>query len=230
MKKLIINLLVVLSVCLLTNSQVLAKNLQAQVESHRIPEGTLLKIRTYNAVSTNRSSVDDQFDAMLAEDKKIGKDIVLPEGTLFRGRVVDITPNKMLSKSAVLYLNFDNVITPTGKQIPTACGICGISMNAQGGITDNGNYGSAIKKNWETAVKLTKNSTQWGLTTGEDVLGGAPKYILTPIGAIAGVACSSVYFLTDAIVDIFKKGSEIYMNQDTDLTIMLVKPLDIPVN
>lgn len=230
MKKALFNILFSFTLLAFSTSLCNAKTMEAQVESHRIPDGTMLKLRTYNAVSTDKSYVDDQFDAMLIEDKIIGKEIVLPQGTLFRGRVTDIIPNKMLSKSAVLFLNFDNVVTPTGKQLPTTCAICGISMNSQGGITDNGNYGTAIKKNLETAIKITKNATNWGLNAGEDLWGGAPKYVLTPISAIAGVTCSSIYFVTDAIVDIFKKGSEIYMNQDTDLTIMLVKPLDIPVN
>lgn len=230
MKKVLSNIIIVLGILVFCSNISVAKTMEAQVQSHRIPDGTVLKLRTYNAVSTDKSYVDDQFDAMLIEDKIIGKEIVLPQGTLFRGRVTDIVPNKMLSKSAVLFLNFDNVVTPTGKQLPTSCGICGISMNSQGGITDNGNYGTAIKKNFETAVKITKNATNWGLNVGEDLWGGAPKYVLTPISAVAGITCSSVYFLTDAIVDIFKKGSEIYMNQDTELTIMLTKPLDIPIN
>lgn len=230
MKKIFFNTLLIISLLGISANLCIAKTMEAQVESHRIPDGTFLKLKTYNAVSTDKSYVDDQFDAMLIEDKIIGKEIVLPQGTLFRGRVTDIIPNKMLSKSAVLFLNFDNVVTPTGKQLPTSCGICGISMNAQGGITDNGNYSTAIKKNWNNAIKITKNATNWGLNVGEDLWGGSPKYVLTPISAIAGVTCSSIYFLTDAIIDVFKKGSEIYMNQDTELTIMLTKPLDIPIN
>ena len=202
-----------------------AKSLEAQVESHRIPAGAILKLKTYNAVATNTSSVDDQFDGMLVEDKKIGKEIVLPQGTLFRGRVTGITHKKMLSKSAVLYLTFDEVVTPTGKQIPASCGICGLSMNAQGGITDNGNYASAIKQNWDTAVNITKSATEWGWDVDNPA-----KYVLAPLGAVGGATCSTLYFLGDAVVDVFKKGSDVYMHQDTEVSVILTKPLDIPIN
>ena len=202
-----------------------AKSLEAQVESHRIPAGTVLKLKTYNAVSTNTSAVDDQFDGMLVEDKKIGKEIVLPQGTLFRGRVTGITHKKMLSRSAVLYLTFDEVVTPTGKQIPLSCGLCGLSMNLQGGITDNGNYKTAIQQNWNTAVNITKSATQWGWD-----INNPSKYVLAPLGAIGGATCSTVYFLGDAVVDVFKKGSDVYMHQDNEISVVLTKPLDIPIH
>jgi len=225
MKKTVLNIFIIFGFIALMTQSALAKSLEAQVESHRIPAGTMLKLKIYNAVATNTSSENDQFDGMLTEDKKIGKEIVLPQGTLFRGRVTGIEHKKMLSKSAVLYLTFDDVVTPTGKQIPVSCGICGLSMNLKGGITDNGNYASAIKQNWNNAVNITKSATEWGWD-----INNPSKYVLAPLGAVGGATCSTVYFLGDAIVDVFKKGSDVYMHQDTEISVILTKPLDIPIN
>ena len=52
--------ILILLISLIFAQQTFAQNLSAKVKTHRIPEGTLLKLKTYNTVSTNDSSVGDQ--------------------------------------------------------------------------------------------------------------------------------------------------------------------------
>ena len=182
-------------------------------------------------LSTKTSLSGEQFDAMLEEDYKDGKEIVLPKGTVFRGRVEKVLPTKRLSKSGTLYLSFDNVVTPTGKQIPTSLGLCGTAnLTFDGGLSDCQNYGKALIKNFNNTGNIIKKSTEWGLETGEKFWNGYPKYVLAPAGAIAGTLGGTVYLVGDSIIDIFRKGNDVIINQGDIFNVVLTKPLDVPLN
>lgn len=203
-----------------------SRTIKADVQAIRIPAGTNMKLELLSPISTKVASVGDEFTAMLKEDKFVNGQIALPAGTVVRGTFDKIVPPRRLSRSAVLYVTFDHVVTPTGRQIPVNAGLYNYpEITLDGGIYQNGNYGYAIKQNWENAKKIVRTTINWGKGTGENM-----QYVCVPIGAFGGVVGGAFYYVGDDIVDLFKKGNDVMLPQGKELEVMLTQPLDIPLH
>ena len=202
------------------------KKLDAQVESRRIPKGTRLKVKLLDPVSTKTSTEGEMFNTMLLTDEKIDKAMILPAGTLIRGYVQEIKSAKLASIGAVLYLKFDHIVTPSGTQLPIKSAV---SSNAKvtidGGIREQAGYGDALKENWDNTTNIVSTCTHWGL----DRVNTAAKIILTPVGAVGGVIGGGFYLVGDSVIDIFRKGKQVVLNQGDVIDIIILKDLDVPV-
>ena len=60
-------------------------------------------------------------------------------------------------------------------------------------------------------------------------MNGYPKYVFAPLTAIVSTPVAGIYFVGDAIADIFKKGKDFNMNQGETIQVQLIKPIDMPV-
>lgn len=217
----------ILSMVIFTNT-VLASPFRADAKTKRIPAGTKLKLELIEPITTlSGSSEGDSFSAMLIEDQKSGTSVILPSGSIVRGCINRIKPAKMLSRGAVLYLDFDHVVTPNGRQLPLSFNLYNrADLTIDGGIYGSLGYGQALKENWCRTVEITKESTQFGMDLGNDTYVG---YITVPICAFGGALGGSFYFMGDSIIDLFRKGKDVILNQGTILNVMLAYPIDVPV-
>lgn len=203
-----------------------SKTIKADVQAIRIPAGTSLNLEFLDTNSTRTAAVGDEFSAMLKTDKIVNGQIALPAGSVIRGTFDRIVPAKRLSKSALIYLSFDHVVTPTGRQIPLNAGLYNYpQLTVDGGVYQNGNYGYAIRQNWENTKKIVKKSIDWGKNTGENM-----QYVCVPIAAAGSVIGGAAYYVGDSVADIFRKGNDVTLNQGQIFQIMLTQPLDIPLH
>ena len=163
---------------------------------------------------------------MLKEDQIVNNTVVLPAGSVFRGTINKIIPAKSLSRSAILYVTFDHVVTTTGRQIPVTAGIYNYpNLTVDGGIFEGGNYGWALQQNWSNTKKIVRTTIDWGKGTGDNM-----QYVCVPIGAVGGVIGGAFYLVGDSIVDLFKKGNNVNLAQGQILDIMLTQPIDVPIH
>ena len=227
MKKVIMAALVVLGLFL--NTSVFAadnRTIKADIQSIRIPEGTYLKLELIDPISTKVGNTGDEFNAMLKEDQIVNNTVVLPAGSVFRGTINKIIPAKSLSRSAILYVTFDHVVTTTGRQIPVTAGIYNYpNLTVDGGIFEGGNYGWTLQQNWSNTKKIVRTTIDWGKGTGDNM-----QYVCVPIGAVGGVIGGAFYLVGDSIVDLFKKGNNVNLAQGQILDIMLTQPIDVPIH
>lgn len=135
---------------------VIAAPFNANAKTKRIPAGTKFQLQLLNPLSTVKKSGDD-FSAILVTDQTADSDVVLPSGSLVRGNIKNIVPAKRMSKGAILYLDFDHIVTPNGRQLPLTLSIVGrTDMTFDGGITTTRGYSDAVKKSWARTVEITK--------------------------------------------------------------------------
>lgn len=222
-------LILTLALIIISNA-VQALPFRADAKTKRIPAGTKLKLQLIDPINTVVGAKGDAFNAILIEDQKSGTSIILPAGSVVRGNISNIKPVRRLSRGAVLYLDFDHVVTPTGRQVPLAMSVYNrADLTMDGGIYGSKGYGEAIQKNWSRTVEITKNATQFGLNAGEDAFTGA-QYITTPICAVGGAFGGGAYFVGDSIIDLFRKGDDVILKQGSVLDVTLTNPIDIPVN
>jgi len=203
---------------------------RADAKTKRIPAGTKLKLQLIDPVSTIAGNEGDAFNAMLLEDQTSGTNIILPAGSVVRGSISKIKPIKRLSRGAILYLDFDHIVTPNGRQLPLTMSVYNrTNITLDGGLYTSKGYGEALKKNWVKTVEITKTVTQFGVDKGEDAFVGA-TFITTPICAIGGAFGGGAYLVGDSVIDLFRKGEDVILNKGTTLDVILSYPIDVPVN
>lgn len=207
-------------------SAAFAAPFNANAKTKRIPAGTKFKLELLAPLSTTQGAGKD-FSAVLITDQTADSDVILPSGSLVRGIVKNVTPAKRFSKGAILYLDFDHVVTPNGRQLPLSLSVVGRSdMTYDGGITTTKGYGDAVKKNWERTKEITSNCVDWGSDVAND---GAVKYVTVPVGAIGGAIGGGAYFVWDSIADMIRKGEDVYIKTGEVLEVILSEPIDVPV-
>ena len=205
---------------------VLAAPFNANAKTKRIPAGTKFQLQLLNPLSTARQT-GEPFSAILVTDQTADSDVILPSGSLVRGSIKNIVPSKRMSKGAILYLDFDHIVTPNGRQIPLSLSLVGrTDMTFDGGITTTRGYSDAVKKSWGKTVDITKNSIEWG----NDIVNDGPaKYVTVPLAAIGGGIGGGAFFIYDAIADMIRKGEDVNLNSGEVINVILVDPIDVPV-
>ena len=207
-----------------------AYQITADVKTKRIPLGTKLELEMAHNVSLDSANTGDMFSAYLTRDVRTPTTMILPRGTVVRGNVSNIVEPKRLSRSGVLYLNFDHVVAPNGAQLPIKAGLCeDFRLDENGGIKGGGGYGEAVKENWSNSGAIIKKSTKWGITSGEDLFKGG-KYLVTPFAAVGGTVAGAGYFVGTTVADLFHKGKGVDLAKGQVFNILLLESLDVPVS
>lgn len=204
----------------------LATPFNGNAKTKRIPAGTKLSLRMLTPIDTASNMEGTSFTAMLVSDQKEDDDVILPMGSIVRGNIKSITPAKRMSKGPILYLDFDHVVTPNGRQLPLSLNIVGrADMTFDGGITTTKGYADAWKQTCKKSGQITKDTIQWG----KDVTDSGWQYVVVPFAAAGGVFGTAGYFVYDSIADMIRKGKDVQIGRDEILNVILVEPIDVPV-
>ena len=208
----------------------LAGTFNANAKTKRIPAGTRLTLQFLTPVTTLANMEGTPFSAMLITEQISDSDVILPMGSVVRGNIKKIVPAKRMSKGAILYVDFDHVVTPNGRQIPLSLNIIGrTDLTYDGGITTTKGYSDAFKQTCEKSINITKEATKWGMETGDDYWDGYLKILTVPVGAIGGAIGTAGYFMYDSIADLIKKGADVTLYKGEQVQVILVNPIDVPV-
>ena len=198
MKKLII---LMLALCI-TSLNAFAGTFKADARTKRIQEGTIFQLEFLQPVSTFSGCEGDSFTATLKNELTTDTNVILPAGSVVRGSINKVNTAKRFSRGAKLYLDFDHVVTPNGRQIPLDMAVCQFdNIYYDGALYKNLGYGEALKKNYERTVEITKNATDYGLRAGDSAPG--IQYLITPICAIARFIGGLGYSIGDSVADMF---------------------------
>lgn len=212
----------------LTINFAIAGPFNATAKTKRIPAGTTFQLEFLQPVSTFSGSSGDSFVATLLNEQVSETSVILPAGTVVRGSIMDVKTAKRFSRGAKLYLDFDHVVTPTGRQIPLDMAVAKFDkIYYDGGLYKNLGFGEAVQSNYNRAAEITKNATEYGKKAGESAPG--IQYLTTPICAIGGFIGGAGYFIGDSVADMFRKGQDVYINTGDIMNVKLVNPIDIPV-
>lgn len=221
-------ILLILSVLLIFMQSVIAAPFSGNAKTKRIPAGTTLSLRMLNSVDTSYNTAGNEFTAMLITDQKAddNDDVILPMGSIVRGSIRAITPAKRMSKGAILYLDFDHVVTPNGRQIPLSLTVTGrTDTTYDGGITTTKGYKDAWKKTCSKSADITRDAVNWGM----DVTDNGFKYAIVPFAALGGAFGTAGYFVYGSVADAVKKGKNVQIYKGEILNVILTEPVDVPV-
>ena len=215
-------------ICMLSILTAEAGPFKATANTKRIPEGTKFQLEFLQDIDTYVGGVGDSFTAMLKNEQSSDAGVILPAGSVVRGSIGDLKTAKRFSRGAKLYLDFDHIVTPTGRQIPLDMAVCKFDkIYNDGGLYKTLGYGEAVKNNYRKAVDITKKATNYGLDF-EYTYSGL-QYITTPVCALGGFLGGVGYFIGDSVADIFKKGDQVKINAGDVMEVQLLNPIDVPV-
>lgn len=212
----------------LSSSVVFADPFKATANTKRIPAGARFQLEFLQDVDTYTDGIGDSFTAMLKNEQTTGPDVVLPAGSVVRGSIGNLKSSKRFSRGAKLYLDFDHIVTPTGRQIPLDMAVCSFDkISYDGGLYKNLGYGEAVKENFNKAVEITQKATNYGL----DVEYTHPglQYLTTPFCAVGGFLGGVGYFIGDSVADMFRRGTEVKIKTGDAMEVQLLNPIDVPV-
>ena len=208
----------------------IAGTFNANAKTKRIPAGTKLKIQLLSPLTTSANLEGTDFMAMLLTDQVADSDVILPMGTVVRGNVKKITPAQRMSKGAVLYMDFDHIVTPNGRQLPLTLNIVGrTDLTYDGGITTTKGYADAFKTTCQKSVTITHKSIDWGKEVGDNYWNGNMKYLSVPVSAVGGALGTAGFFVYDSVADMIRKGKDVYLEKGEELQVILIDPIDVPV-
>lgn len=223
--------LIILLMMLFTSMNISnAGTFKADAKTKRIASGTRFQLEFLQPVSTSANSEGDFFTASLKNELKTENNtVILPMGSVIRGSISNVKTSKRFSRGAMLYLDFDHVVTPNGRQIPLDLSVvkCDDKINYDGGLYKNLGYGEAVKENFDKGVDITKRSTNYGLSVGDDHPG--LQYITTPFCAVGGFFGGVGYWFGQTVADMFRKGQDVYIQKNEVITVQLINPIDVPV-
>lgn len=217
----------VLALALGVNS-VQAGTFNANARTKRIPAGTVFQLEFLQPVGTYSGGIGDSFTATIKNEQSVDSGVVIPAGTVVRGSINEVKTSKRFSRGAKLYLDFDHIVTPTGRQIPLDMAVCQFDkIYYDGGLYKNLGYGEAVKKNYDKGAEITKNSVNYAMKVKESAPG--MQYITVPVCAFGGFIGGAGYFIGDSVADMFRKGQEVNINTGDIVNVKLINPIDIPV-
>lgn len=225
MLKKLLGILIILVIAVQTAD---AAPFKAKAKTKRIPAGTELELKMLNSVDTSINNVGTAFSAMLLTDQTSeDDDIILPSGSIVRGDIKGIQYPRRMSKGAVLYLNFDHVVTPNGRQLPLSLNITGrTDITYDGGITTTRGYADAWRQTCTKSGHVTLNAVDWGIDLAND---SGWKFVTVPFAALGGALGTAGYFVYDSVADMIRKGKHVSVYKDEILHVILTDPIDVPV-
>lgn len=205
------------------------KQINANIKTKKVPAGTVIKLRLLDSVNSSTMELGDGFDLTVVENVKVGDSVVIPQGTLVRGSIEDIQRPAILYKGGSIRLYFDHIVSPIGKQVSFSAGICNNPLvTYDGSLSSKTNYQTALSNTASKAKNIIVKPTSWAWEKGDDMLNGGPKYVLAPVTAFVCIPVAGIYFVGDAVADVFKKGKDVNLNQGETLQVQLIKPVDMP--
>jgi hypothetical protein len=180
-----------------------------------VPSGTKIPIVMDTAVDSDTSQEGDEFSARTVEDLTIDGTMVIPAGSIIRGRIATLNAPKHLNRSGSVALKFDTVTTPDNRQIPLVA-----NLVARGGV-----------------VHARRGMKDIAIDSATFAL---PTLVALGIGAVAGHSSSSVGVGGGALIGagvgaavglailMAKKGKKVDVRPGDELKIELAEDLHMP--
>ncbi len=222
-------LILILAIFFIAQGAFAASPFNAKAKTKRIPAGTKFDLQLQTPV-TSYAGTNAEFSAILITDQTADSDVILPTGSLVRGNITKIIAAKRMSRGAVIYLDFDHIVTPNGRQLPLSLSVIGrADLTYDGGITGGRGYKEAVVENWHNTVDIVKGATNWGNETFEDVAGGYLRVVTVPVAAIGGGIGGAGYYVYEDIADLIRKGKQVNLKKGEVIHVILQQPIDVPV-
>ena len=173
-------------------------------------EGTLLKTKIMDTLSTNSTVTGSRFTAQVTEPIERNGRVIIPVGSILDGRVTEVHGGKRISGGAVLHLETSNVTLPDGTHYIVHAQIIDTGRSDFNVMSEG-----TLKKKGHTKETLAVMGgvTGAGAVSGAMIGGG----IGAAVGAGIGAGVSTVIWL--------KQDRQATLPKDVTLVFSLTTPM-----
>lgn len=192
--------------------------LKTGLESATLPVETRLTLVVDYPVSAVSSVAGDIFEGHVRDDLFLGRTLILPRGSLVRGRVSDVNRPRWISRAGRVGLRLEQIVTPTGEVIPLDAALefqKGMT-NKQGQLDPGTNFGSRVQSSVRTVSGMNERGKAKGALVAANVATLGAPIIATAIGSSA--------------VALFRSGDNISLTPGQEIEILLTNDLGVQVN
>ncbi len=190
--------------------------------------GTQAQIVLLGGVSASKSRPGDSFQARLVEPVRVDSKVVLPEGTLLRGKVVSRTPPRMLSRAGSILLVFTDMSLPGKAEIPMAASVTAAELDQRSHtkIDPEGKmHGDRPGRAWMAinigvTAGIAKEADDTIQLIIEAFVSTATDASTAGVGRIVATCASGLFILT-------RHGRDVVLPRFTEMNIMLDRPLSL---
>jgi hypothetical protein len=192
--------------------------LQSGVQSTTLPIETHLRLILETPVDAKSSVPGEIFEAHVRDDLYVGQSLLLPRGSLVRGRIFTIQKPRIVSRAAKVSLRLEQIVTPTGEVIPLDAALTFNKgkTNAKGELDPGTNFGSRVTGNVKAATgPNSKGGTRGAIVAANVATLGAP--------AVAAMIGGSA-------VALFKSGDNVDLKPGDEVEVCLTNDLGLQLN
>jgi hypothetical protein len=196
-----------------------------------IGAGTEARVILLTAVSASKNRPGDIVTARVVEPVRIGSGAIVPEGSIFEGKVEKVSRPKWLSRSGSMLVTFDRLTLPSGSAFPVVASVVAAQLDAASRtqIDSEGElHGGRPGRTWMlinlgAAMGLTKAFDDGTQLVIEAIVSTATDVSTAGVARIAGFCVSGVFMIT-------RRGRDVILPRYTELRIALDKAavLQIP--
>ena len=178
---------------------------------HQLHEGTVLKARLRQTISTERTPVGTSFSAELLADVGHSGEVLLPAGSVIHGRVAAIHGGHRITGLAAIRLQPEEVTLPDGSSYRLRATVSDLEGTEDAHVNDEG----AIQpKTHPKAVAATLAFTTGTAAVAGAVVGGGVGAI---VGASIGAGIGAIWWLKRDHQETLFAGTTLFFSTDEPL-------------
>jgi hypothetical protein len=176
-----------------------------------MPEGTLLKVRMNDALSTRTTIRGSAFTAAVAEDVQHDGSVVIPAGSVLDGMVTEVRGGRRISGRAAIHLEPRRVTLPDGTYYVLHAQV--IDTSAENSVTIN-DEGTILRRDHAKETLAIVSATTGSAAVAGAMIGGG---VGAAVGAGIGAGAGTILWL--------KQDRETALPKDTALVFSLTTPM-----
>jgi len=192
--------------------------LQGEAASTTLPVKTRMKLVLETRVDAKASKPGDVFEGHVRDDLFVGTNLLLPRGSLIRGRIAVVNKPRMISRAARIGLKLDQIVTPTGEVIPLDA-----ALEFEKGVANE-------KGQLDPGTSFsTRVGSQIRAVSGIGAVGAAKGALVAANVATLGVPTIATAIGGSAIA-LFRSGDNVNLGPGQEIEIILTDNLGLQIN
>lgn len=184
--------------------------------------GSKAKLALTSPLTASKSRAGDRFEAILEQPMRLKSDVVLPEGTVFEGRVTKSVPPRWLNRPGYLYLRFTGLSLPENARSPIAASVAGVDVSRQsgvkigpeGGMIAGGPGKARLLLSLGVGAGISKVTDDGYQLLAEALISTATDASTAGMARLIGFAFSGLYLLT-------RRGRDVTLPRYTTITVRI---------
>ncbi len=189
---------------------------------NELPEGTLLRAALDETLSTGKSRAGDHFSARLTRNVERNGVVLIPAGSVVRGRITEVRAGHGFRSSAMIRLLPDTVTLPDGIPYPLEAQIIDLAPSdneASAADAHVGSEGQIVGNQHAKAKAAAVGLSTGGAAAAGALFGGVGAIVGAGIGAGASLIVLSKQdheeVLPEGTVLVLNLGRSLFLNENT---------------